>query len=64
MNTTGKDFRVPEGEKINLEKWPTRVEPVYSSKKKYRKLLEKQVEGGITVTLKPGKPGCRICPRA
>ncbi len=44
MNISDKDFRVPEGEKINLEQWPTWVEPVYSSKKEYRKLLEKQVE--------------------
>jgi len=44
MNLPGKDFRVPEGEKVNLEKWPTWVEPVYSSKKEYRKLLEEQVE--------------------
>lgn len=41
---TRKDFRVPEGEKINLEKWQTSVKPVYTSKKEYRKLLEKQVE--------------------
>jgi PPK2 family polyphosphate:nucleotide phosphotransferase len=44
MKITGKDFRLPEGEKVNLEKRPTWVKPVYTSKKKYRKLLEKQVE--------------------
>ena len=44
MNISDKDFRVPEGEKVNLEKLPTWVEPVYSSKKEYRKILEKQVE--------------------
>ena len=44
MNMTGKNFRVPEGEKINLEKWPTWVEPVYTSNKEYRKILEERVE--------------------
>ena len=44
MKINVKDFQVPEGEKVNLEKWPTRVEPVYKSKKKYHKLLEEQVE--------------------
>jgi PPK2 family polyphosphate:nucleotide phosphotransferase len=44
MKINVKDFQVQEGEKVNLEKWPTRVEPVYESKKKYHKLLEKQVE--------------------
>jgi PPK2 family polyphosphate:nucleotide phosphotransferase len=44
MKINVKDFRVPEGEKVNLEKWPTLVEPVYKSKKKYHKLLEEHVE--------------------
>ncbi len=39
-----KDFRVPAGKKVNLTKWPTRVKPVYKSKKEYTKLLQKQVE--------------------
>jgi len=37
-------FRVREGRKIDLEKWPTRTEPFYSSKKSYKKLLKAQVE--------------------
>ncbi|MCL7421287.1 MAG: polyphosphate kinase 2 family protein [Methylobacter sp.] len=44
MKINIKDFRVPEGEKVNLEKWPTLVDPVYKSKKKYHKILEEQVE--------------------
>lgn len=44
MNINVKDFRVPEGEKVKLDKWPTRVEPVYKSKKKYHKILEEHVE--------------------
>lgn len=44
MKITGKDFRVPEGAKVRLEKWPTLVEPFYSEKKTYQDLLKKQVE--------------------
>jgi len=44
MKINSKDFRVPEGEPVKLKKWPTRVEPVYKSKKQYHKLLEAQVE--------------------
>src|SRR5674476_951090 len=44
MKINVKDFRVPEGEKVNLKKWPTLVDPVYKSKKKYHKILEEQVE--------------------
>ncbi|MDQ5879859.1 MAG: hypothetical protein QG638_2596 [Pseudomonadota bacterium] len=44
MKINVKDFQVLEGEKVNLEKWPTCVEPVYESKKTYHKLLEEQVE--------------------
>ena len=44
MKINVKDFRVPEGEKVNLEKWLTLVDPVYKSKKKYRKILEKQID--------------------
>ena len=39
-----KDFRVPAGKKVNLEKWPTRIRPVYKSTKQYKKLLQEQVE--------------------
>ena len=36
-------FRVHEGDKIDLGKWPTVIEPIYTSKEKYRDLLEKHV---------------------
>jgi PPK2 family polyphosphate:nucleotide phosphotransferase len=39
-----KDFRVAPGGKVNLAKWPTKVEPFYASKKRYRKLLEEYRE--------------------
>jgi len=44
MKIKSEDFQVQEGEKVNLKKWPTRVEPVYKSKKKYHKHLAKQVD--------------------
>jgi len=34
-----KDFRVHEGQKVDLKKWPTIVDPLFKSKKEYRKLL-------------------------
>jgi PPK2 family polyphosphate:nucleotide phosphotransferase len=37
-------FRVREGRKVNLDKWPTRVRPLYRSKGHYRSLLGEAVE--------------------
>jgi PPK2 family polyphosphate:nucleotide phosphotransferase len=37
------EFQVPEGEKVDLKKWPTLVKPVYESKAQYQELLEAQV---------------------
>jgi PPK2 family polyphosphate:nucleotide phosphotransferase len=39
-----REFRVPEGEKVRLDKWPTCVKPYYKSKKHYLKLLAEHVE--------------------
>jgi len=33
------DFRVRPGKKVNLDKWPTRVKPVYHSREEYQTLL-------------------------
>ena len=44
MKIKFKDYRVREGEKLKLKKWPTKVKPVYQSKKQYQKLLGEQVE--------------------
>ncbi|MHB8520007.1 MAG: ADP-polyphosphate phosphotransferase [Limisphaerales bacterium] len=44
MKINSHDFRVPAGDKVKLKKWPTMVEPVYKSKKKYHKLLREHVE--------------------
>jgi PPK2 family polyphosphate:nucleotide phosphotransferase len=35
---------VGEGDGVNLEKWPTKVDPVYKSKEQYEKLLKEHVE--------------------
>ena len=40
MKINSKDFRVREGDEVNLKKWPTIVDPVYKSKEQYQKLLE------------------------
>ncbi|MGP0089843.1 MAG: ADP-polyphosphate phosphotransferase [Xanthobacteraceae bacterium] len=43
MKINSKDFRVREGDEVNLKKWPTNVEPVYKSKEDYQKLLAEHV---------------------
>jgi PPK2 family polyphosphate:nucleotide phosphotransferase len=37
-------FRVAEGDAVDLETWPTKIDPLYKSKKKYREILEDHVE--------------------
>jgi len=44
MKIDTKKFRVREGKKVRLEKWPTKVKPFYKSKKQYEKMLESHVE--------------------
>jgi PPK2 family polyphosphate:nucleotide phosphotransferase len=39
-----EDFRAPPRSEIDLRKWRTEGEPLYSSKKEYRKLLRKHVK--------------------
>ena len=43
MKINSKDFRVREGDEVNLKKWPTKVDPVYKSKEQYKKLLKEHV---------------------
>jgi PPK2 family polyphosphate:nucleotide phosphotransferase len=43
MKINSKDFRVREGDKVNLKKWPTAVKPVYKSKEHYHKLLGEHI---------------------
>jgi PPK2 family polyphosphate:nucleotide phosphotransferase len=44
MKIHTKHFRVAEGDEVDLDKWPTRVDPVYKSKDEYKKLLEEHVD--------------------
>src|SRR5471032_1498680 len=37
------DFRVPEGKKLHLRKWPTKVRRVYKSKTHYQEMLGEHV---------------------
>jgi len=43
MKIDSKDFRVREGDDVNLKKWPTKVDPVYKSKDQYHELLVEHV---------------------
>ncbi len=38
-----KEFRALEGDEVDLDKWPTKVDPVYASKDQYQSLLEDHV---------------------
>ena len=44
MKIHTKDFRVAEGNEVDLKRWPTKVDAVYKSKHHYKKLLEEHVE--------------------
>jgi len=39
MKINSEDFRVPEGKKFHIGKWPTRVKPFYKSKEDYQNML-------------------------
>ena len=43
MKIDSNDFRVKEGDEVNLKKWPTAVDPVYKSKEHYQELLRDHV---------------------
>lgn len=44
MKIDSTDFRVQEGDEVDLKKWPTTVKPAYTSKGDYQKLLRDHVE--------------------
>ncbi len=44
MKINSKEFRVREGDDVNLRKWPTNVGPLYKSKEQYQILLAEHVE--------------------
>jgi PPK2 family polyphosphate:nucleotide phosphotransferase len=43
MKINSMDFAVPEGHEVDLQKWPTMVDPVYKSKEQYQELLAEHV---------------------
>src|SRR5476651_2412160 len=43
MKINTRDYRVFEGDKVHLRKWPTQVDAVYKSKEHYQKLLQEHV---------------------
>ncbi|WP_375724980.1 polyphosphate kinase 2 family protein [Arcobacter sp. KX21116] len=44
MKIKSKDFRITKEKEVELDKWPTQVKPIYKSKKKYKKLLKKNIK--------------------
>lgn len=42
MKINSEDFRVPQG-KVDLRKWPTRVDPAFKSKEEYQEILKSHV---------------------
>lgn len=44
MNIKTERFRIKPGEKVDLNDWPTEIEPVYESKHDYEERLNEQVE--------------------
>ena len=43
MKLNASDFRVQEGDSVNLQKWPTKVDPIYDSIEHYHEILAKHV---------------------
>jgi PPK2 family polyphosphate:nucleotide phosphotransferase len=43
MKIKSKEFRVGEGEEVDLRKWPTVVKPAYGSKEQYHEMLGEHV---------------------
>ncbi|OIR11821.1 polyphosphate kinase 2 (PPK2) [mine drainage metagenome] len=44
MKIKSGDYRVREGDKVRLKKWPTLVKPVYRSKEQYQEMLAEHVD--------------------
>jgi PPK2 family polyphosphate:nucleotide phosphotransferase len=44
MQIKSRDFQVREGADVDLEKWPTLVDPVYKTNEQYQELLAKHVK--------------------
>jgi PPK2 family polyphosphate:nucleotide phosphotransferase len=44
MKIDPDDFRVRDGKKVNLKKWPTEIDPYYHSKQEFKQALQKHVD--------------------
>jgi PPK2 family polyphosphate:nucleotide phosphotransferase len=44
MRIDSQDYRVPEGKKVSLDAWPTKIKPCYASKKDAKKMLRERTE--------------------
>ncbi len=44
MTIDSRDYRVPQGRHVPLNKWPTSVDPYYSSKEHYEEILQQHME--------------------
>jgi PPK2 family polyphosphate:nucleotide phosphotransferase len=44
MHIKSSDFRVRAGERVDLKKWPTLVEPVYETNEEYQELLARHIK--------------------
>jgi PPK2 family polyphosphate:nucleotide phosphotransferase len=44
MKIEANDYRVGEGKKIDLKKWPTEVKPYYKSKKQFKEILRDRIK--------------------
>jgi PPK2 family polyphosphate:nucleotide phosphotransferase len=44
MHIKSSDFRVQDGEEVDLKKWPTIVDPVYKTNEQYQELLQRHVK--------------------
>ena len=62
MKISSKDLCVQEGDKVDLRKRPTNVDPVYKSKEQYQELLgERVAQLSYCSSFKPGcEPGHRV----
>ena len=43
MNIEPQKFRVREGEKVKLKRWPSKIKPFYKSREHYQKILAEHV---------------------
>jgi len=44
MKIESSDFRVREGDDVSLKTWPTLIDPIYTSKKNYKKILAHHID--------------------